>query len=110
MPNLLFPGFHLVPVRNSTNPIFFIAGIPFANRNTQISATATMEMTAASRNTYSMIFSLFFIRASIYRFFLNNVYVPRKDRKNAMFPRSVLICYFQLSVLVSLHPRWLSRL
>ena len=70
----------------------------------QISATDTMEMTAASRNTYSMIFSLFFIRASIYRFFLNNVYVPRKDRKNILFPRSVLLCYFQLSVLVCCIP------
>ena len=38
---MLFDGFHFVPSRNFSGPIFPIAGIPFANRNAQIRNTAS---------------------------------------------------------------------
>ena len=58
IPKLLFDGFHFVPSRNFSGPIFPIAGIPFANRNAHIRNTASTDVQAAIRNTHFMAFSL----------------------------------------------------
>lgn len=58
IPKILFDGFHFVPIRNFSGPIFPIAGIPFANRNAQIRNTASTEVQAAIRNTPFIAFSL----------------------------------------------------
>ena len=51
IPYMSFFGFHNSPVRNSPNPILLIAGIPFANKKIQMSATASTEAQAATANT-----------------------------------------------------------
>ena len=61
MPKIFFSGFHDRPVRNSAKPISLIAGIPLANRKTQIRATAMIETVADSIKTAFIVFSLNFI-------------------------------------------------
>ena len=51
-------GFHTVPRRNLSGPIFAMAGSPFANRNRQIRNTARTEAQAATINTIFMACSL----------------------------------------------------
>lgn len=52
-----FPGLHVLPKRNSANPIFFIAGSPLAKRNIHISITATTDMKALIKKIAFMMFS-----------------------------------------------------
>ena len=61
IPNLSLEAFHVVPPRNSNNPIFWIAGTPFTKRKRQISATARMDTQAVIKKTTFITFS--FIRS-----------------------------------------------
>jgi hypothetical protein len=54
-------GFHVVPIRKSNIPILVIAGIPFINRNKQISVTARMDVQAAAKNIAFILLSLYFV-------------------------------------------------
>ena len=45
------PGFQVVPSRNFSGPILPMVGRPLANRNTQISTTAKIEMQAQAVKT-----------------------------------------------------------
>ena len=58
MPKYPFVGFHTSPRVKSPKPISLIAGIPFTNRNTHMSATAAMDTNAAIMNTTCIIISL----------------------------------------------------
>ena len=58
IPYMSFFGLHNSPVRNFPNPILLIAGIPFANKKIQMSATASTEVQAATANTPCMNFSV----------------------------------------------------
>ena len=58
IPYMSFFGLHNSPVRNFPNPILLIAGIPFANKKIQMSATASTEAQAATANTPCMNFSV----------------------------------------------------
>jgi len=49
-----------LPKRKSVRPISFMAGIPLANKNTQINKTAAIDTNAANRNTICMNISLNF--------------------------------------------------
>jgi len=49
-------GFHVVPIRKSNIPILVIAGIPFINRNKHISATARIDVLAATKILSSLYF------------------------------------------------------
>ena len=51
-------GAQIFPKRNWKNPIFCIAGIPFAKRKTQIRRTKKMLANAESKNTPDIVFSL----------------------------------------------------
>ena len=51
-------GFQTSPRVKSPKPISLMAGIPFTNRNTHMSATAAMDTSAAIRNTTCIIVSL----------------------------------------------------
>ena len=48
------PGFHFVPSRNLNTPISPMAGIPFANRNTQIKTTAKIDTQAVRKKRICM--------------------------------------------------------
>jgi len=50
-----------VPIRKSNIPIFAIAGMPFINRNKQISATARMDVQAAAKKIAFIMLSLYFV-------------------------------------------------
>ena len=58
IPKISFFGRQSVPVRNFTNPISFIAGMPFANRKIQMSATASTEAQAATKKITCMTLSV----------------------------------------------------
>src|SRR5699024_128582 len=58
MPYRSLPGFQFVPSRNLSGPISAMVGMPFANRNTQISATAKIDTQAQTVNTHCMTVSL----------------------------------------------------
>ena len=70
MPYRSLPGFHSRPSVKFPNPILLMAGIPFANKNTQINTTDRIETHAVSKNTYSIIFSLYFFIALSFHPFL----------------------------------------
>lgn len=48
-----YDGFYLVPNKKSMSPILCMAGIPFANKNRQISKTARILNPAARRKIIS---------------------------------------------------------
>ena len=58
IPKISFFGFQVVPLMKLKIHISFIAGIPFAKRNTQMRATANTEAQAAMKNTPRMNFSV----------------------------------------------------
>ena len=61
MPYRLFDGFHFWPSRKSGIPIFAIAGIPFANKKMQISATASTDVHAALKKYKEEHFTFRFV-------------------------------------------------
>ena len=67
IPKISLEGFHVVPRRNFSGPIFPIAGIPFAKRNAQIRNTASTEVQAAAMKIIFIPFSL--------KWFINNTFL-----------------------------------
>ena len=62
MPNILFFGFHSVPVRKFTRPIWLMAENPFLKRNMHIRTTASTETHAVRKKTACIRYSVnFFI-------------------------------------------------
>ena len=90
MPYISLFGFHISPVINFTNPISFIAGTPFANKKTQMRATASTEVQAAIKNTPCMNFSVhafdFILISSSFYLILPNSSVTRRALLSDLIP------------------------